>query len=1011
MKFFGHLTRNRNLIHRIFISLLTFILTISLILPAQLTYANPLANLPTPGTMVTPSAAYIPTLIRGITVFPENPLQFDFIVDNGQSGLENEALKVEATKLIKYFLASLTVPKGELWVNLSPYEKDRIIPDGFGQTEMGRDLLAQDYVLKQLTASLVYPEQEIGKEFWSKVYAKAQELYGTTDIPLDTFNKVWVIPEDAMVYEKDMTAFVVNSHLRVMLEEDYNASIKKQDNQSPKTHTLSPVIREVVLPAIEKEVNEGKNFANLRQIYNSMILAIWYKQNLQKSLLGQVYVGKNKTKGVDIEDPDALKKCQEIGTPTSKENRDCRGKEAKQKIYNQYLEAFKKGAYDYIKQDYDPRSQQIIDRKYFSGGAVEPDRVDPASLVTDRARIDAASFPTGQVMRMTTAVVEDINPKHIDRAMVKVKPDADAGELAKARDLRWEEVDDRLNRRLQAVAEEERGTLVTVVRSLEEDVRQMLDSRVNGDQLEESYRRLDAAQDSLFAWDYIHDPKESTRVSLVKEIKLTILATKELLHRDSSDPKAVLLGRLMDPRPFFPGSEFLSISQFDRVYKKDSASLGYAQDSADAAESAKTDYLGRVMYHAVPKKILDAQRSQGVYIPERFAADGFIHFSATAQTALQMANRFYGNSNDEIILLKVNVTAARRSGKVVIDSAKPDYPHFYAALPLDVISEEAVLEHGPEGFAISGQDQERMADAAQLSRKNRARIQRLLKASLAREGSPLTGNLLQKRIHELTQLSSKIQRSSVGGITKDDIKTVLQLFGILRLSTKVEIEGISRHSFLFIGRFLLSNEEVRKEQLEKLASQTDKDLTGLPETNDREELLIRSQLDSLLGMLTLELREIDVEVNGEMVSLDLKDDTRAAGVSDLASLGYVQDSDMANVDDAAALVDTRKAAPVLEETAVSNPPVGGIDLNPDLLDLQIKRDGKGIALPVAQQPIESMKIEGFLPVIINVTPVTNLPLLLGLNDSNPAESEKIQTNPSEILGKPEDSFDVSAKGI
>ena len=66
---------------------------------------------------------------------------------------------------------------------------------------------------------------------------------------------------------------------------------------------------------------------------------------------------------------------------------------------------------------------------------------------------------------------------------------------------------------------------------------------------------------------------------------------------------------------------------------------------------------------------------------------------------------------------------------------------------------------------------------------------------------------------------------------------------------------------------------------------------------------------------------------------------------------------------------------------------GGIDLNPELLDLQIKRDGNGVPLPLPMQPIENMHIEGFLPVIINITPVTNLPLLLGLADTEPDTDE------------------------
>jgi len=44
-------------------------------------------------------------------------------------------------------------------VTQSAYEKDRIIPEQLGQTVMGRDMLAQDYILKQLTASLIYPEK------------------------------------------------------------------------------------------------------------------------------------------------------------------------------------------------------------------------------------------------------------------------------------------------------------------------------------------------------------------------------------------------------------------------------------------------------------------------------------------------------------------------------------------------------------------------------------------------------------------------------------------------------------------------------------------------------------------------------------------------------------------------------------------------------------------------------------------------------------------------------------
>ena len=132
---------------------------------------------------ITLSQPFTPSLVRGITLYSDNPLKFDFIVDAGDDHLEGDAFQEESMKLIKYFLVSVTVPENDMWVNLSPYEKDRIIPDDFGKTEMGQELLLQDYRLKQLTASLMNPQEKLGEEFWNKVYKEAQEKYGTTDLP------------------------------------------------------------------------------------------------------------------------------------------------------------------------------------------------------------------------------------------------------------------------------------------------------------------------------------------------------------------------------------------------------------------------------------------------------------------------------------------------------------------------------------------------------------------------------------------------------------------------------------------------------------------------------------------------------------------------------------------------------------------------------------------------------------------------------------------------------------
>ncbi len=402
-----------------FIVLVAFIVT-----SVPLAYAQGVVPMSAPGSMVPLSENVLVPSLKGLKVYPDNPFRFDFLLDEGNFSGSAEHLKAESARLVRYFLATLTIPEKDLWVNLSPYEKDRIIPEAFGQTEMGRDLLAQDYVLKQVTASLLYPEGQTGKAFWARIYAEASAKYGTMDIPVDTFNKVWIMPDKAVVDEYNGMAFVVEGRLKVMLESDYAAMSHQKDMAESSTpaedvaatqneemvrrggvpayrqagvtlpletgsqEMAKQILREIIIPILEKEVNEGKNFATLRQVYHSLILAAWYKRKVKESLLGKVYVDRQKIAGVDIAD-----------------------KTEKQQIYARYLEAFRKGVYNFIKEEQDPVTQEMIPRKYFSGGEEFTGRaMDPALQVRN---VDAAG------------VAGDMAGKNFSTIVVALKPTGD----------------------------------------------------------------------------------------------------------------------------------------------------------------------------------------------------------------------------------------------------------------------------------------------------------------------------------------------------------------------------------------------------------------------------------------------------------------------------------------------------------------------------------------------------------------------------------------------------------
>ena len=114
-------------------------------------YAN-IVNMPLNGPLpqivpkVGQGACHLP-VIRGISFNQNDPFKVGFYFDTMD---ESRTSSGDVDRLIKYFLGFLAVPEEDLWVNLSPYEKERIIPDSISKLDIGKDMLLEDY-LKELT--------------------------------------------------------------------------------------------------------------------------------------------------------------------------------------------------------------------------------------------------------------------------------------------------------------------------------------------------------------------------------------------------------------------------------------------------------------------------------------------------------------------------------------------------------------------------------------------------------------------------------------------------------------------------------------------------------------------------------------------------------------------------------------------------------------------------------------------------------------------------------------------
>ena len=318
-------------------------------------------NLPAPAELLKISKDYSYPMLRGIKINPQDPLKLEFMIDKAD---KSSVSQKEAQRLVSYFLSGLTVPEEDLWVNLSPYEKERIVPDQLGVTEMGRDLLAQDYVLKQLSSSLTHPGSSLGKAYWE---GNREQGIG------DSLSKIWIMPESADVLESGTMAFVKSANLKVMSEKEYlivgeglAPSRERGKSKAGQGQALS-----LLIDKITEDVNNGKNFAKLRQIYHSLILATWFKKKFMNSFY-ENYINNNKVKGIDTVD---------IKT--------------KEDLFDLYVEAFEKGAYNFVEKEKDPVTGKKQLRHYFSGGfdgkevasVIKLEKVSSSNILTQAEKL------------------------------------------------------------------------------------------------------------------------------------------------------------------------------------------------------------------------------------------------------------------------------------------------------------------------------------------------------------------------------------------------------------------------------------------------------------------------------------------------------------------------------------------------------------------------------------------------------------------------------------------------
>ncbi len=199
----------------------------------------------------------------------------------------------------------MAVEPSRFWVNLNPSQPDKVIDQYLGQTEVGRILLEADLELKRAWTRSQDPKTAVGLEYWNRMTGMDGACI-----------RQWIVPKTATIREEGNRLYILDAPLEVKAEAfDFtipsDPSFKCPANPEPSM----AVYRDLLLPELNKAVNDAPEFKDLRRVYISRVAAEWYRDRMTAD-------GRAAGAGIDSNDVSTLER-EDDWSPTD--------------VFNQYL--------------------------------------------------------------------------------------------------------------------------------------------------------------------------------------------------------------------------------------------------------------------------------------------------------------------------------------------------------------------------------------------------------------------------------------------------------------------------------------------------------------------------------------------------------------------------------------------------------------------------------------------------------------------------------------------------
>jgi|GEM_PF-2088679 len=239
-------------------------------------------------------------------------ITFDYIFKGQKAQGERPGIDAVNSTLLAStaFVTGLTLPNNEFWVNLNPGQPNLIIDEQLGTTDVGRIMLESDLQMKRDFCNYSNPcANKTGEVFFSILMKKQNELVSecmkkfpgeiesAMNVGFKATTRHWIVPNKIYAYINGSGIYIINSTLNInsVPSSEYSYPVLINQNSS----SLSKNCREelnksaieygqyykeqeerLILPYVVTDVNQDERYEDLRNVYISLALAQWYKENI-----------------------------------------------------------------------------------------------------------------------------------------------------------------------------------------------------------------------------------------------------------------------------------------------------------------------------------------------------------------------------------------------------------------------------------------------------------------------------------------------------------------------------------------------------------------------------------------------------------------------------------------------------------------------------------------------------------------------------------------------------------